>query len=808
MTQQSYVHIRLRRDTAQNWTSNNPILKIGEPGLETNTRKLKIGDGSSTWNQLQYISGSDNNPILVNTNEVIDDRIANLLVPGAGITMQYDDNANLLLIGTSGLQPSGNYATLINGTVPAAQLPSYVDDVLEYANLASFPTSGEGNKIYVAVDTKIIYRWSGSTYVEVSPTPAIYNAAVPWTANHTLADGTRYLINDIVYDGGQIYRAKFDNESLPTSNTTYWQDLGNGYRLNIDGRDIPNIPYPVTSVNGLTGAVTIDTANTGDITFSGVQIIGNGEDSGDGNGYGTIELVPDNNLYNSDQYLIVDPTLPGHIHLRAGGTQDNSNAELILGGEKAQVKVLDSSHEVKIQSGSGQTSGSFNFTAAGNGVAEVNNYGVVPPTGAKFVVGGIEYTIQSAVETTVNNFTWVDITFFPQDQPTNGTYNWTFGSPVVEWTFGNDGVLDLASGGIRFADNSVQVTASGGTGDITFNGVQIIGDGEGSGDGLDNGTIELVPDSTLYANDQYLIVDPTSPGHIHLRAGGDQDDSNAELILGGEIAHVRVLDSSHTVKVKTSTVQSEVTFTAEYGGSGGYLFILSGNPVPSAGSTFSVDGQVVTITSATPSSFDPGVDVHYTPGSVSLAAGSTHTAVLAASPKEWTFEDGGVLDLASGGLRFADNSVQTTAGMPLAGASWGDTGGYYAEGAVAFGLPATGNKTQLTMSWSSGSLGGNGQSSIVLTADQPASDPDATVVLSISGGNGMSNAGSLTLSAQNGITFRDATTQNTAGVVSIDPEAGAGGLGSFTKTNNIVKLSQADFDTLAPDANTLYLIVG
>lgn len=59
------------------------------------------------------------------------------------------------------------------GKVPQSQLPSYVDDVLEYANLASFPVTGESGKIYVALDTNKTYRWSGSTYVEISQSLAI-----------------------------------------------------------------------------------------------------------------------------------------------------------------------------------------------------------------------------------------------------------------------------------------------------------------------------------------------------------------------------------------------------------------------------------------------------------------------------------------------------------------------------------------------------------------------------------------------------------------------------------------------------------
>lgn len=52
--------------------------------------------------------------------------------------------------------------------VPAAYLPSYVDDVLEYATRAAFPVTGETGKIYVSLDDNLTYRWSGSTYIEIS----------------------------------------------------------------------------------------------------------------------------------------------------------------------------------------------------------------------------------------------------------------------------------------------------------------------------------------------------------------------------------------------------------------------------------------------------------------------------------------------------------------------------------------------------------------------------------------------------------------------------------------------------------------
>ena len=51
--------IQLRKDTSANWGSVNPVLLRGEPGFETDTGKLKIGDGSTAWSSLAYIGGAE-----------------------------------------------------------------------------------------------------------------------------------------------------------------------------------------------------------------------------------------------------------------------------------------------------------------------------------------------------------------------------------------------------------------------------------------------------------------------------------------------------------------------------------------------------------------------------------------------------------------------------------------------------------------------------------------------------------------------------------------------------------------------------
>lgn len=69
------------------------------------------------------------------------------------------------------------------GKVPAAQLPSFVDDVLEFTNLASFPATGTASIIYVDLTTNKIYRWSGSAYIEISAAPGSTDSVVEGTTN-------------------------------------------------------------------------------------------------------------------------------------------------------------------------------------------------------------------------------------------------------------------------------------------------------------------------------------------------------------------------------------------------------------------------------------------------------------------------------------------------------------------------------------------------------------------------------------------------------------------------------------------------
>jgi hypothetical protein len=99
----------------------------------------------------------------------------------------------------------GLKADLVGGKVPSSQLPSYVDDVIEVANYAALPATGETGKIYVTLDTNKIYRWSGSAYVEIVDSAAVWGAITGTLSSQT--------------DLQSALNAKFDD---PTGDTTQY----------------------------------------------------------------------------------------------------------------------------------------------------------------------------------------------------------------------------------------------------------------------------------------------------------------------------------------------------------------------------------------------------------------------------------------------------------------------------------------------------------------------------------------------------------------------------------------------------------
>jgi hypothetical protein len=107
-------------------------------------------------------------------------------------------------------------------------------------------------------------------------------------------------------------------------------------------------------------------------------------------GAGVINIVPDNALYANDQYIVIEPTGPNHIHIRPGGTIDASTANLILGGELTNVTVSDDEGQhVKIYSRNEDNDGSHVWAFSEDGYMSVPaNKDLLDAVGGSSLTGG------------------------------------------------------------------------------------------------------------------------------------------------------------------------------------------------------------------------------------------------------------------------------------------------------------------------------------------------------------------------------------------------------------------------------------
>ena len=144
-----------------------------------------------------------------------------------------------------------------NGIVPlnsstkidATYLPSYVDDVLEYSGISKFPTAGETGKIYVDTTTNLTYRWSGSTYVEISPGTVV-------TITPSLTTGTKSATISINGTAYNIY-----STTPPTKVSQLTNDSNFINQINISSSGSGNVVTGL-SASGNTITYTLGNAST------------------------------------------------------------------------------------------------------------------------------------------------------------------------------------------------------------------------------------------------------------------------------------------------------------------------------------------------------------------------------------------------------------------------------------------------------------------------------------------------------------------------------------------------------------------
>lgn len=296
----STVRIQVRRGTASQWTSVNPILAAGEMGVESDTNLFKFGNGSSTWTALAYANNSD-----VVIGEISQDAINAALVVGDGLTKTYNDGANTITIAvadsyfTELAQDAVNTATVAGTGITK----SYNDSTNELT--LSVDTYVIANKNYVDTAVSALSNTVDLDYIPVTDrgnaggVASLNNSGKVPTSELDIDNTVITLIDSTVVSGRGV-NATWDN-------ATNKEVLSAGIRaqggiVKTDAQDnqdiILSLSPTITATTKFAGPlvqvdeVQADTATLGELTVSGNLTVS-----------GTTTTV------NSTSYSVADPML-------------------------------------------------------------------------------------------------------------------------------------------------------------------------------------------------------------------------------------------------------------------------------------------------------------------------------------------------------------------------------------------------------------------------------------------------------------------------------------------------------------------
>ena len=148
--------------------------------------------------------------------------------------------------------------------MPSSQLPSYVDDVIEVASFSALPSTGETGKIYITLDTNKIYRWSGSVYVEISSSTAVWGGITGTLSAQTDLQTALDAKQDDLNGTGFV---KASGTTISYDNTTYYPASNpNGYTTNTG--TVTSVALTVPSAFSVSGS-PITSSGTLAITGAG-----------------------------------------------------------------------------------------------------------------------------------------------------------------------------------------------------------------------------------------------------------------------------------------------------------------------------------------------------------------------------------------------------------------------------------------------------------------------------------------------------------------------------------------------------------
>lgn len=115
-------------------------------------------------------------------------------------------------------------ASLVNGKIPAEQLPSYVDEIVEVSTYENLPSTGLSGKIYVTLDTNCSYRWSGTTYIIIGG------------PSQVTLDGEQTIVGDKKFDGGDILLTPDKSKMIMSGTFSRATSYIKSSNLSLDGK--------------------------------------------------------------------------------------------------------------------------------------------------------------------------------------------------------------------------------------------------------------------------------------------------------------------------------------------------------------------------------------------------------------------------------------------------------------------------------------------------------------------------------------------------------------------------------------------
>jgi hypothetical protein len=218
----STVRIQVRRGTAAEWTSVNPTLAAGEMGVETDTRKLKIGTGNTAWTSLSYIAADS--PAIT---EIAQDAIDQALSMGSGLTKSYNDVTNTISITVdTNVIATNSYVDNAVGGLQNTVTSDYV--LLADVGNAGGPAKLDANGNLLVPKSSIILE--GTTGNDFETTLAVTDP----TANRTITfpdatttvvgTDTAQTLSNKTLTSPIINGATVGGDIIPSSDATY--DLG------------------------------------------------------------------------------------------------------------------------------------------------------------------------------------------------------------------------------------------------------------------------------------------------------------------------------------------------------------------------------------------------------------------------------------------------------------------------------------------------------------------------------------------------------------------------------------------------------